>query len=217
MRVYATRRDVYDFGLPRGTLGSPARLVASSRAATDTLELEDHGFETGDRLLLRAVDGGTLSSPLVAGVVYFAIRVSDATFKISATDGGPPIDLTSDGASMLVATELPFDRILEYYSRFVEDCVPAHCVPFEHDGDGAYPTVITATVAELAAKKLQTLSGTSSVSVTEAEVAAKEVLKRWGQGIPLRDARATAPSNCAVTSTTRTAGDPRGWGSRFLP
>lgn len=217
MRVYATRRDVYAFGLPRGTLGSPARLVASSTAATDLLELEDHGFETGDRLLLRAVDGGSLSAPLVAGTVYFAIRVSDATFKISATDGGAPIDLTSDGVSMLVATELPFDRVLEFYSRWVEDCVPAHCVPFEQAVDGAYPTVITATVAELAAKKLQTLSGTSSVSVTEAEVAAREILKRWGQGIPIRDVRATAPSNLAVVSSNRTAGDPRGWGSGRLP
>lgn len=217
MRVYATRRDVYAFGLPRGTLGSPARLVASSAAATDILELEDHGFETGDRLLVRAVDGGSLSAPLVAGTVYFAIRVSDATFQISATEGGPAIDLTSDGVSMLVATELPFDRVLEYYSRWVEDCVPAHCVPFEADDQGSYPTMVTAIVAELAAKKLQNLSGTSSVSVGDAEVAAKEILKRWGQGVPLRDARATAPSNLAVVSSNRSAGDPRGWGSGSLP
>lgn len=215
--VYATRSDVYAFGLPRGTLGSSSRLVASAQAANDTIELEDHGFDDGSRVIFRAVEGGALAAPLVSGTVYYAIRISDATFQVAANDGGSAIDLTSDGVSMLVATELPFDMVLEFYSRFVDACLPAHLVPLKPDANGKYPAVIVAMVAELSACKLQMLSGTSSVSVAEREVAAKEQLKRMQLGTPLRDERATGPANLAVVSSSRTAGDPRGWGSRGLP
>src|SRR5690606_12458718 len=105
---------------------------------------------------------------------------------------------------------------LEFYSRFVDAFLPAHLVPLTPDGDGKYPTVATAIVAELAAKKLQLLSGVTSVSVSEAELAAKAQLERWTKGVPLRDARATAPANLAVTVVAGTL-DPRGWGSGKLP
>lgn len=217
MTAYATRRDVYRFGLPRGTLGSASRLVASSQASSDVLTLEDHGFETDDELLLRAVEGGTLSAPLVEGTTYYAIRLTDSTFKLAATAGGAAINLTTDGVSMLVAIALPFDDVLEFYSRFVDAFLPAHLVPLVADDLGKFPTVVTATVAELAAKKLQILSGVTSVSITEAEVAAKAQLERCAKGIPLRDARATASANLAVTASASSASDPRGWGSGTLP
>lgn len=218
MSVYATRRDVYRFGLPRGTLGGQGRLVASSTASTDLLELEDHGFEIDDELLVRAVAGGTLSTPLSETTTYYAIPITASTFKLAETAGGAAINLTSDGVSMLVSIALPFDEILEFYSRFVDAFLPAHLVPLEADDDGAYPTFVTAIVAELAAKKLQLLSGVTSVSVSEAEVAAKAQLERWAKGIPLRDSRATAPANLAITASSSSSGsDPRGWGTDTIP
>lgn len=213
MTAYATRADVYKFGLPKGTLGSVARLVASSRAGTDTLELEDHGFETDDQVLVRATANGTLSSPLVEGTTYYVIRLTSSTFKLAATAGGAAINLTTDGVSMLVTTSLPFDDVLEFYSRFVDAFLPAHMVPLA----APYPIVVVATVAELASKKLQHLSGASSELVKEAELGAKAQLERWAKGIPLRDARATASANLAVTSTLSGTSDSRGWGSGSLP
>jgi hypothetical protein len=210
--AYATRRDVYRYGLPRGTLGSPARLVAASRASTDVLELDGHGFEDDDELLLRATDGGTLSAPLVAGTTYDAIRLTDSTFKLSATAGGAAINLTSDGVSMLVAIALPFDEVLEFYSRWVDDLLPAHLVPLS----APVPVTVVATVAELAAKKLLQLAGHASVTVNEAELAAKARLERWAKGLPLRDTTATASANLAVSEAAG-ASDPRGWGSGSLP
>lgn len=210
--VYAVRKDVYRYGLARGTLSAGARFVASALASTNVLELDDHGFETDDEVMLRAADGGTLSSPLVAGASYFAIRLNAGTFKLAAAPGGPAIDLTTDGVSMLVAIALPFDEVLEFYSRFVDPYIPAHLVPLA----APFPVVVTATVAELAAKKLQHLAGQSSVSVGDAELAAMAQLERWAKGIPLRDARATEPTNLAVTASSA-AGDPRGWGSERLP
>jgi hypothetical protein len=215
--AYATRRDVYRFGLPRGTLGSEGRLVGSASASTNLIQLEDHGFETDDEIVFRATEGGSLSSPLVEGTTYYAIRVSDSTFQVAAAPWGAPIDLTTDGASMMVATSLPFDDVLELYSRFVDGVIP-HLIPLVADKDGKFPTVVTAVVAELAAKKLQALSGVTSVSVSEAEKSARAQLESWAKGVPIRDTRATASANLAVTNTLASiTGDPRGWGSRNLP
>ncbi len=214
MTAYATKRDVFTYGLARGTVASEGRLVSSSTATTDVLILEGHGFETGDALLLRAVESGTLSAPLVEGTTYYAVRLTDSTFKLSATADGAAINLTSDGVSMLVSIALPFDEILEFYSRFVDAFLPAHLVPLE----SPYPVTVVAIVAELAAKRLQLLSGARSESMTEIEVAAKAQLERWAKGIPLRDATATASANLAVVTTaTSTTSDPRGWGSSSLP
>lgn len=214
--VYATRRDLYRFGLPRGTIGPQARLVAASTAATDELELDEHGFETDDEIVFRATEGGTLSAPLVSGTTYYAIRVSDSKFKVASAPAGVALNLTTDGTSMFVATPLPIDEVLEYFSRFVDGVIP-HLVPLEADDAGAYPLVVTAIVAELAAKKLQLLAGVTSVAIAEAELAAKAQLERWAKGQPIRDTRATAYAQLAIVDTDSTAADPRGWGSGSLP
>lgn len=217
MTVYATRRDLYRYGLPRGTLGGQGRLCASVKASTDTFELEEHGFETDDDVLVRAVEGGTLSAPLAEGTTYFVIRLTSSTFKLAATAGGAAINLTTDGESMLVTIALPIDAVLEFYSRWVDGFLPAHLVPLAPDANDKFPTVVTAIVAELSSKKLQHLSGVTSESVNAYEVAAKAQLERWAKGIPLRDERATAPANLAVTARPGTSSDPRGWGSGCLP
>lgn len=213
MTAYATRRDVYRYGLARGTIGTPARIVASASSSADTLTLDDHGFEDDDEVLFRAADSGSLPSPLVASTVYYVKRVSDSTFQVAATAGGAAIDLTTEGESFFVSTELPIDDVLEFYSRFVDAFLPAHAVPL----DSPYPVVVTAIVAELAARKLQLLSGQTSESMAQVELAAKAQLERWAKGLPLRDAAATAATNKAVVATVGSSvADPRGWGSDEL-
>jgi hypothetical protein len=211
MAAYATRADLYDSGLPRGTLGSSSRIVASSSAGNDTLELEDHGFETDDEVLVRAVEGGTLSAPLAEGTTYYAIRLTSSTFKLAASPGDSAINLTSNGVSMLVAKELPFDKVLERVSRLADLRMP-HLVPL----DSPYPEVVIDVVARIAARRLQASSGTVSDTVNAFEEQAWKELERWAKGVPLRDASATASANLAITSADLTA-DPRGWGSGSLP
>lgn len=194
---YAALSDVYKYGLPRGALGNPARLLASSLAATSTMELAEHGFAAGDAVTFRATQGGTLSSPLVAGTVYYVLPVTLSTFQVSATPNGAPIALTTDGVSMVVAMDLPFDDVLLYYSRFVDGFLPAHAVPLITP----YPITVVALVASLAGKRLQILSGLTSESMEKEELAAKAQLERWAKTIPVRDvAKATIPTNLAVTS-----------------
>lgn len=195
MTAYAARADVYKYGLPRGALGNPGRLAASSLAATSTIELIEHGFAAGDPITFRATDGGTLSAPLVAGTIYYVLPVTDSTFQVSAAALGSPITLTTDGSNVVVTADLPFDDLLEYYSRFVDGFLPAHAVPLP----APYPITVVAIVAELTAKRLQILSGLKSASMDEAEIAAGAQLKRWATGIPARDAAVTTkPSNLAV-------------------
>lgn len=183
MVAYATRSDVYKYGLPRGSLGNPGRLVASSLAATSTIELIEHGFELNDAVTFRVPQGGTLSSPLVASTVYYVIPVTDSTFQVAATSGGSAITLTTDGISMIVTMDLPFDDLCEYYSRFADGFLPAHAVPLL----APYPITVVAIVAELVAKKAQILSGVISESMHETELSAKAKLERFAAGIPVRD------------------------------
>lgn len=215
MTAYATRQDLYRYAPVRGNLTSWSRPVASSSATTDTLELEGHGLETDDEIQLRAVEGGTLSSPLSATTTYYAIKVDDSRFKVASTAGGAAIDLTTAGVSMVLVVALPVDEMLELYSRFVDNVLPAHAVPLT----APYPITIVALVCELAARRLQLLAGVSSESMKEIEVAAVAQLQRYSQGIPLRDSRVTTSTNKAIhdTAGNATTGDARGWGSGSLP
>lgn len=212
MTAYATARDLYTYGLRRGVVSNEGRFVATSLASTNVLTLDQHLFETGDAVTLRATEGGTLSSPLVAGTVYYVVRLSDATFSLSATVSGSAIDLTTDGTDMVVKADLPIDKLLEAYSRFVDDFIP-HEVPMTTP-----PITIVRVVCELTAAKLLSLTGQSSVSMTEAELGAKAQLERWAKGLPIKDVTSTASTNLAVTiRSSLPASDPRGWGSGSLP
>lgn len=60
-------------------------------------------FQTGARI--RVVSSGVLPTPLVAGVDYFASRLTSTTFKLTATIGGSEIDLMDAGTGTLTANE----------------------------------------------------------------------------------------------------------------
>lgn len=200
MAAYCSQSDVYTYGLPRGALGNPGRLVDSSLASTSTITLNEHGFQTGDPFKVRATAGGSLSSPLVAGTTYYALRLDDSTFQVSATPTGGPITLTSDGVSVVVTADLPFDALCEFYSRWADSFLPAEAVPLA----APYPIIIVGIVAQLVAKKVQILSGMKSESMDEAEVAAGAQLKRYAAGIPVRGVAPTqVQTNLTITQAER--------------
>lgn len=206
--VYATRSDLYDYGFLRGNVSNPGRLCASVLAATDTFELDGHGLSLNTPIITRAEPGGTLPAPLVAGATVYAIPVNDQTFKVAATAGGPAIDLTTDGDQVIVATPLPVDKVLAYWSRIVDSALPAHAVPF----DPPYPDMVVATVAKLAAAELQIMAGQSSLSLTEVRAEQMALLQQWAKGGTIRDSRAGAATDVAYSESVDV--DPRGWGRR---
>jgi hypothetical protein len=204
--LYCARSDV-NKRLPLGAITSPAGIVASCLAGTDVITFDGHGLETDDAVTLRALEDGTLSAPLVAGTTYYAIRVTNATFKLSLTAAGAAIDITSDGVSMMVTREPLFDDVIEFYSRWADSFLPAHAAPLE----APIHPLVKGIVADLSAKRLLNIGGQDSEILNTAEIAAKAQLERFAKGIPLRGASATAATNKAVTSTLGSSSDARGW------
>lgn len=203
---YCELADLYDYGLPRGALPNPGRLISSISPTTEIVTLADHGFALDQELRFRAEAGGSLPAALVEGVSYYAIPVSDATFKVAATPGGAPLDFATAGSRIVVVTPLPVTAAIRWASGVVDDTLPAHVVPLE----APYPVTVRAATAQLAAAKLLAYTGQSQGSLGDAIAQAQKLLDRWARGIPIRGAVVPPPANLAVSSVAR-ATDPRGW------
>jgi hypothetical protein len=206
--AYATRADLYHFGLPRGLLASPGRLCDSGSASLNRLTLDQHGFEDGDAVTVRAEAGGSLPAPLVEGTTYYVKRVNDVAVQLAATSGGAAIDLTTDGDRIVLcpSSDAMVDAILEQNSRLLDSYLPAHAVPL----DSPYPTVAVGIVAKLSAADALSVMGQASAQILASADQTRKELARLATGIPLRDSRATEQTNLATArQVTRSSG--RGW------
>jgi hypothetical protein len=205
---YCEASDLYAYGLTRGAIPNPGRLIASVSTSADTLSLDVHGFAADDPVTFRAEAGGSLPGPLVAGTTYYVIPVTESTFQVSATEGGDAIDLTSAGENILVITPLPIAAAISFASRLVDDCLPAHVVPLEEP----IADIVKMTTAELAIWKLTAGKG-SAKTISEMVDAARKRLERWGKGVPIRGTNAPTPANLAASASVPYL-DSRGW-NRF--
>lgn len=213
--LYCSRADVHRW-LPSGEIAGWSRLSAAARASSDAIELDGHGLETDDEVTVRAVEGGTLPTPLAEETTYYAIRVSASRFKLAATSGGSAIDLTIDGEEIVVMKEPPYDAVIEAYSRWVDTFFPAHAVPFETPLADKF-ALVRMLVAQLSAKALLNLDGKSSEIVNAQELAAKAQLERFAAGMPAARGETARRTNLAISSTLTNSTDSRGWGSGSLP
>lgn len=227
--LYAARGDLYAFGLPRGAVPNPGRLLADVSVSAGTLILGEHGLAEDDPFSVRASAGGTLPAPLVAGVTYYAAPTSADAWKPRATAGGSAIPITTTGTPerVVLVVALPVENWIRWASRLIDEMLPAHVVPLvkvdaagvraDESGydstTGGYPEIIVMTCAELAAGKGLGLGGASSKSLTSMVDDAKKRLDRWASGIPVRGAPAQTPANLAVAASVPYR-DPRGW-NRF--
>lgn len=212
--LYCSRGDV-NRRLPAGEITGSARVATSALASTDTFELDGHGFETNDEITVRAAEGGSLPAPLVEGTIYYAIRITNATFKLAAAASGAAINLTTDGASVVVRKEPAYDYVIEFYSRWADSFLPAHAVPLATPLSDAY-ALVRGLVADLSAKRLQNIDGKKSEIVDAAEVAASKQMERFATGLTIRPTT-DARTNLAITKTVVGGTDSRGWGSESLP
>lgn len=212
--LYCARADVTK-RIPIGSVTSSSGIVAETEVGDNTFTFDGHGLETDDAVSVRAVEGGSLPSPLVEGV-YYAIRVTNSTFSLAATPSGSAIDITSAAVSMVITREPDFDDTIEFYSRWADTCLPAHLVPLDVPLTGQF-VFVKGIVADLSAKKILNGVGKESAIVTAAELEAKAQLERFAAGLPLRGTATSTPSNLAITNNVATTGDPRGWGSGSLP
>lgn len=208
---YCTEADLYSYGLPRGSLTNPGRLVSSANVATSALTLNVHGFVTGDAVRVRPETQSTLPAPLAEGVTYYAIALDADRFQLSLSIGGAPIILTSTGTgrTVVVAAGLPVSSAIRWASALIDEHLPAHIVPLADP----IPEIVRATCAELAAHKLLARTGTTTESLSKTMDEAMKRLARWARGIPLRGPDAPAErANTAVSSASARYVDRRGWG-----
>jgi hypothetical protein len=206
--LYASVSDLYDHGVPHGSIANRGRTSLAANAATDAIALGDHGFSTDDEITVRPDAGGTLPSPLGVDTSSYASPVNAGAFKVAATPGGAVIDLTSNGSRFVVVAPIPYEAAIYYASRLIDEMLVGHVLI--EDGD-EIPPMVRLTCAEIAAGKLALRSGHVSKSLGEIVDVARKRLESWAKGRPLRSAVKPASANLAASATLPYR-DTRGWG-----
>lgn len=214
--IYGTIAGLYGHGLPRGSLVSRARLIASVDPATDVLELEGHGLPADMPVTLTVDAGGELPSGLSTLTVYYAKLVelesgifSESLLQLAATAGGAAIDLTDEGAPpfrLHVSGVYAAQWKLEVRSRWVDGLAIAHAVPFEVP----YPVeVVELTERAAALDMLLALGNIGLDSHTAAMAGLAMDASRILKGLPIRDEDATGSANSATgaSPTATSSGD----------
>jgi hypothetical protein len=208
MSGYCTRADVLA-ALPSGGLPNPAREVTAD-ATSDVFVCEGHGLTDGAEVTFRTLTDVPSSVPtgITEGTTYYAIVVSTARFKVSATPSGSAVDLTTVGENFLFRSELPWAEWIEKGARDCDSFLPAHVVPVV----APYPQVLVTANAEVSALRGLRATGGAEIDLSAKLEQISVLLARWAKTIPLRGAAqsVTSPVNLAITSTAGAA-DPRGW------
>ncbi len=138
-------RDANRVPLP-GDYTNPEKVRSDAvDIATNRITVEPiFPYVTGDALKFSVVGDSVLPAPLVAGTVYYAIRISDTIIKLATTepnaDLGLAIDLTDVGEGFFTIRVAATDAIIDAtiidipeYSTFLMEWVKANCL-FK-DGD----------------------------------------------------------------------------------
>lgn len=200
--------DVYDHGLPRGSLPGQGRVVyeiVPDVAGAAVFRLRAHGFALDDAVRVRAEAGGRLPSPLEQDVYYYVIPVNEDAFQLAAAEGGEALAVGSRSCGLVVIPPDVVAAACDWATSEIEEMLPAHVLPLEEP----YPHAVRITAAELAAWKAMGNAGGSQASLTDMLDRAQKRLDRWARGVPVRKNPPPA-ANKAVTATTP-ARDVGGW------
>jgi hypothetical protein len=202
---YCEPADLYRFAVPRGTFPNPGRLLAAVASGSEILTLDQHGFDDDQALLFRAEAGGSLPAPLVEGTTYYAIPLTDSTFQVASTIGGSAINLTTDGANIIVTAELPFASKIQIASAEVDE-MTGHPTPLGEP----YPQAVVTYTATRAAELMLIHTGQAPGVLAEQMKVEREKLARWRKGVAIRGAIQPPSANLALVGNAA-ASDPHGW------
>jgi hypothetical protein len=87
--------------LYRGPISSNPIGFALGESTDDTLTIKNHALGVSDRVAVFSLANLSLPGNITEGTVYFVKTVPSAdTITISGTDGGPTLDITSDGQGL---------------------------------------------------------------------------------------------------------------------
>ena len=205
---YCETADLYSYGLPRGSVPNPGRLVASVDISANTLTLGDHGLADGDVFTLRPEGSGSMPGPLVSGTRYYARDVTDDTWKAAATLDGTAIDLTTAGSRVLLIVPLPIAASIRWASNTLDQFIPAHAAPL--DGE-PIPVILRTTCAELATGKLLKMMGRNSKTIAAMLEDTAKIVARWSKGVPIRGENAPETHTNLARAATAPYCDRNGW------
>jgi hypothetical protein len=95
--------------------------------ANDTISKSSHGLQTG-QVVRVAIDGGSLPTPLAAGVDYFVIRVNTGVFKLATSlalaKAGTAIDIEDTGTDNQAVTFTPQANVGSVVIEYCTDLEP---------------------------------------------------------------------------------------------
>jgi phage gp36-like protein len=196
---YCDEADLYEYGVPRGGLPNPARIVTVN-TSTEVFSLDGHGFRADTQLLFRAESGGSLPSPLAAGTTYYAIPVTSDTFRVSTSASGSAVNITTPGTNVLVSTPLPTMQSIAWASEMIDNMLVGNVAPFS-----PVPAIVRAACADLAATRLLQLTGGATVDLAAKLASTNATLSMWRKtGSPLPANAGQASANLAVVASANT-------------
>ena len=79
--------------------------VDSAGVTSDAIQSAAHGLADGDRVMVFNVFSESLPAGLTEGTIYYVVSATTDTFKVSLTQGGAAVNITSQG-------ELYWQRII---------------------------------------------------------------------------------------------------------
>ena len=92
--------------------------IFTANASTDTITCTAHGLSNGDRVLVYSF--GTLPGGLAEFTDYYVINSATNTFKVSLTNGGSAVNITSAGSGDHYVYEIPYiDHNLGYVPAII--------------------------------------------------------------------------------------------------
>jgi len=207
---YCTPSDLYDHGIPRGSVPNPGRVADGASPSTNSITLDVHGFDEGDTVLFRAEAGGSLPAPLLELVEYEAVPLTESTFSVRPAGGGSVIDFDDDyeedGSRIVVIAPLPVSAAIAWASGLVDEMLVAHAVSLD-----PVPLTVRAVTAQLAAWKLQSRGGATTKSLLELQQQAQKLLEKWARGVPVKGSATTQRANLAAAAVVAPTTDRRGW------
>jgi hypothetical protein len=207
--AYCTKQDALDW-LGGGAIRSEARLLAAVDVGSNTLTLDSHALATGRPLRFRVEDGGSIMDPLAVAVEYYSIELTDSTFQVSATPGGPAIDITTAGDRVSVIRVVPWQEyILDESAKIDEDFIGNAPV-----GDGDVPRIIKHYASGMVIERALVFSGAGVDEALEKRLQRiHDDYERYRAGKPLRAPEKPPATNTAASGPrlSASAADARGW------
>lgn len=196
MATLCTHEDVFRYGLPRGAVSQPGRVLSGVNVADNYLELGSHNLQLDTPVALHAPDGGRVPAPIPEATTLFAIPVYEDRLRLalvrSDAPGYAPIVLADVGAGrvLLSVSLLPqLDAFIGFYSQWAITNTPGNGPFTGVDANAApadVPDELRMLVAVRAGAAFLRAVGKSIPTVFEQEA---QLLRDWARmqrGVSMR-------------------------------